>query len=234
MEKKYCPICLKEYEIFPSKCTCGYDAFDKKDLLEDAQLFKIFKFAKQVYLGLISYDKSELRINESDDYLYIEDIKNSKRGLEYIDYANKNKPTSADEGLFAMRYSTVAVILNCDYINFFVFDDSNVRILILGEDVKGFSNGTFMQYCNLRYIYVDDKNPYFETRDNVLIDKRSMTLIVYPNDKKDEEYKVDKDIKRICESAFKFQTHLKRIYIPKSIILSTKKNKIYNVEVIRY
>ena len=73
MENKYCPICLKEYETFPSKCTCGYDAFDKKDLLEDAQLFKIFKFAKQVYLGLISYDKSELRINESDDYLYIED-----------------------------------------------------------------------------------------------------------------------------------------------------------------
>ena len=64
MEKKYCPICLKEYETFPSKCTCGYDAFDKKDLLEDAQLFKIFKFAKQVYLGLISYDKSELRIND--------------------------------------------------------------------------------------------------------------------------------------------------------------------------
>lgn len=232
MEYKYCPICLKEYDDYPNKCTCGYEAFNKSDLIDDAKLFKIFKYAKQVLNGLCLYDKSEILINECEDAIYIEDIKSNKRGLEYIDFVGKNKLTIAGEGLLATRYSTIALIINCDYISYFAFDDSNVKILILGKDVKGFSSGTFKQYSKLRYIYIDSKNHNFETRDNVLIDKKTMTIVAYPNDKKDEEYKVDKDIKHICLEIFEFQKHLKRLYIPKNIVL--KKNKIYNVEIIKY
>ncbi|HBP43136.1 MAG TPA: hypothetical protein DD621_00370 [Clostridiales bacterium] len=232
MQDKYCPICFKTFDTYPKKCDCGFSGFDKEDLNLDARLFKIFKFAKQVSLNLIPYEKSLPDIVQGEQYYYVEGFNNELRGLEYIDYVNQARPTCVGDGLLAFHTSTIALIINCDYIDSFVFDDCNVKILVLGKDVKGFLGGSFRQFNNLKYIYVDSDNPYFITRDNVLIDKSNMSIIAYPNDKLDNEYKVDEDIKSIASGVFDFQKHLKKLYVPKSFKI---KNDAYkNIEIVKY
>ncbi|MGN1227182.1 MAG: hypothetical protein ACI4TX_00905 [Christensenellales bacterium] len=232
-EYKFCPICLKDYDKYPESCQCGYSAFKKDELEYDARLFKIYKYTKQVFFGLIPYEKSKLSLHECEDYTYIDDIEGEKRGLEYVDLVGEKKPTCVDEGLLAIRRSAVALILNCDYACSNFLDECAVKILFLGKDFKGFIFGGFAQICSLRYIYVDERNPFYEVRDNVLIDKRTMTIIAYPRDKKDEEYKVDNDINSISLNAFKWQENLKKVYVPHNLVIN---NAFANcdLEIIRY
>lgn len=232
MQEKYCPICLREFKEYPKKCECGFSAFEKQDLSENARLFKVFKFAKDVYFNLVPYEKSKL-LTLGGDYIFIDDLENEKRGLEFVDLCGTEKPTCTNEGLLCGRYSTIALILNCDYIDPLVFDESNVKILILGKDVKGFLTGSFKQFSPLKYIYVDEKNTNFETRDNVLIDKRNKAIVAYPNAKTDEEYKVDEEIKHIDGEVFFGQKFLKKLYIPKSIVLNNK-SSFGNIQIVRY
>lgn len=231
---KYCPICYKDYEQFPDVCECGYSAFKKEYLDYDAQLFRIYKYAKQIFLGLIPYEPTKLLINEFEKYIYIDDIIGEKRGIAYINLVGKTKPTYAYEGLLAMFNRIKVLILNCDYVSCDLLDESSVKILFLGKDFKGFMSGDFLQPIDFRYIYVDKRNPYFEVRDNVLIDKQTMSIIVYPRDKKGEEYKVDKDIKNISQYTFKYLNHLKKIYIPHNLSLNNDFAKNCNLEIVRY
>lgn len=229
---KYCPICYKTYEQFPEVCECGYSAFKKEHLDYDAQLFQIFKYAKQIFVGLLPYKTSKLLLNECEDYIYIDEIIGDKRGIEYIDLVGKTKPTCAYDGLLAMSVS--ALILNCDYASSNFLDESCLKILFLGKDFKGFLLDDFIQPCYLKYIYVDKRNPYFEVRDNVLINKKSQTIIAYPRDKKGEEYKVDNDIQYISQNAFRHLNHLKKIYIPNKLILNKNFSKDCKLEIVRY
>ena len=161
-----CPICLKEYtESSFDKCTCGFEDFNAYDH-EDETLFKIFKFTKNVFLKRIEYPASTIEVIYEDNGKNFFDIISKPRGLEIVDELKVINLT-ASNGILAFCKDTKVLILNCDYAHREFLDESNLRILFIGEKFKGFL-GEPLHLDRIKYLYIHKDNPYFIAVNNKL------------------------------------------------------------------
>lgn len=230
MTRIYCPICNREYEENPKVCSCGfeglaYPVFEKDPLYreyERDQLFQMYKFTKRVFYGEIPYEKSPLDIREYDDTRIVS-YAMENRGLAVVECfsAPGERQTVAEEGLLAMKGCTKALILDVDEAESNFLDESNVRILFLGEHFKRFQNGFFYPFSRIRYIFVHPQNSYFKSENNVLFSKEGTRLIFYPSSRPEEEYTVPRTVKKIFVNNFYSAENLKVLRLPIGIEISS-------------
>ena len=84
--------------------------------------------------------------------------------------------------------------------------------------VTNIGNNAFGRCSNLEIIYVDKSNIKYSSRDGILFDKYKLTIIKYPQNKKDTtEYNIPKTVNKIGENAFNGCTSLTNIVIPNSV-----------------
>ena len=84
--------------------------------------------------------------------------------------------------------------------------------------VTNIGNNAFGGCSNLEIIYVDKNNIKYSSRDGILFDKYKLTIIKYPQNKKDTtEYNIPKTVNKIGENAFSGCTSLTNIVIPNSV-----------------
>ena len=84
--------------------------------------------------------------------------------------------------------------------------------------VTNIGNNAFGGCSNLEIIYVDKSNIKYSSRDGILFDKYKLTIIKYPQNKKDTtEYNIPKTVNKIGENAFSGCTSLTNIVIPNSV-----------------
>jgi hypothetical protein len=230
MVRYECPICHAEYETNPRTCQCGfegieYPAYETQSLMEEYEkkrLFKIYKFAKRVVTGEIPYEPSPLTVYEYDDQIYVEESVDD-RGLAYVDVrGDKNRRSFAAEGLAVFRARTPALYLNTDEAHANFLDESHVRMLFFGPDFRGFPNGYFIPQTPLRYIWVNEKNPYLSAENNVLFDKNKKKLICYAHMRPETEYRVPASVKTLMPLSFFHPEHLKKLWLPKGITVKSR------------
>ena len=231
-----CPICRAEYHHNPKVCSCGFDGLVSQELYvisteknierEKAELFSIFKFAKHVLYGKISYTPTHIYEDHYDGYTMI-DAATEIRALAVVDRAGE-VPTIARDGLFAFDRSVRALILNTNLATKLVLDESTIECLLLGADFEGFEDGKFHTYRPLRYLTVHDENPYFTAEDNVLFDKKMTRLIYYSALKPEKEYKVPSTVKVLASYSIRNPKYLKKLILPKGIRL--EKNALWICE----
>ena len=225
-----CPICHTEYETNPRVCSCGfegieYPAYESVELQEEYEknrLFKIYKFTKRVATGEISYEPSELTVYEHDDKICVDEAVDD-RGLAYVDIRGDGKrKTFAAEGLLVFRTRTPALYLNTDEAHSDFLDESHVRMLFFGPDFQGFPRGFFRPRAEIRYIWVNEKNPFLSAENNVLFDKDKKTLICYAPMRSETEYRVPESVKKLMPLSFFYPRHLKKLLLPKGIRIENK------------
>ena len=225
-----CPICHREYKQNPHVCQCGfegieYPVYESGSLVkeyEQKRLFKIYKFAKRVVTGELPYEPSPLTIYEYDDQIYVEESVDD-RGLAYVDVRGDGKRKSfAAEGLVVFRTRTPALYLNTDEAHVNFLDESHVRMLFFGPDFQGFPNGYFIPQTSLRYIWVNEKNPYLSAENNVLFNKNKTALICYAHMRPETEYRVPESVKTLMPFSFYYPDCLKKLWLPKGIAVKSR------------
>ena len=130
------------------------------------------------------------------------------------------KGFAADEGLLAFRTDVLALILNVDSVHSSFLDESAVRALLLGRDVKEFRNGIMISPSQLRFIAVDSANPAFTAEGNVLFTKDMRRLVCYAPSRPEKEYRVPESVRVLGRYSFRFPSHLERLYLPRGIAVS--------------
>ena len=220
-----CPICRTEYNHNPKVCSCGFDGLVSREVFampreddeekQKAELFSIFKFAKHVLYGKISYAPTYIYEDHYDGYTMI-DAATEIRALAVVDRAGE-VPTIARDGLFAFDRSVRALILNTNLATKLVLDESTIECLLLGPDFEGFEDGKFHTYRPLRYLSVHGDNKHFTAEDNVLFDKEKVRLIYYSALKPETEYTVPLSVKTLTAYSFRNPRHLKKLILPKGI-----------------
>ena len=217
---------MKRYDNNPEVCSCGFDGlgypvYENPELYRTAQIkmrFRVFKYAKKVFYGNITYSPSDVLWRDGGGRQIIEGTAD-KRGLILIDRAEKNvgEKTVADEGLLAFKTDAAALILNVDYVNSNFLDESRVETLFLGKDVKGFKNGIMLSSGSLRYLTVHDGNEHYKSLDNVLFSKDMKRLVCYPPDRPEKEYLVPSSVEKLEKFSFRFPAHLEKLHLPSGI-----------------
>lgn len=224
-----CPICYQEFDCKISNCpVCGFQGIEKfvwefedkelHDKQQNDELFNIYKFTKNVYFGKIPFEKDMLDVVTSDKTYVLS--ASGHRGLAIVDLHNEEKPVVADDGILAFE-RTKALIINTDEIKNNFLDESMVRILFIGPDVKSI-NGDLFHRAYLKYIFVDTNNKFFSSDNNVLFNKKKTKLILYPSLKNEEEYTVPASVKEFSPLAFRSLKNLKTLYVPKGANLTER------------
>jgi len=219
-----CPICYTGFNRNPKCCPhCGYEGFEQyvtetenKSLNEEFfknELFNIYKYTKAVYHGNIPFEKNIVESDQYENKTHIMSII-SDRGLAFVDNHDDNVPVVAEDGILAFERAK-SLIINVDLIKNNFLDESQVRILFLGPDVKEII-GDYFQRAYLKYIFVDSSNKQYSSENNVLFNKNKTKLIMYPSLKNEEEYRVPETVKEYSFKAFRMLKNLKTLYIPKS------------------
>lgn len=221
-----CPICYKSFSSNPKTCPfCGFEGIEQ--YIAESQdknaninflrneLFNIYKYTKAVYHGKIPFenDTVETDSDENEGLTHIMSVI-SNRGLSIVNLHNENMPVVAEDGILAFEH-TKSLIINVDIIKNNVLDESQIRILFLGPDVKKIE-GDYLQRAYLKYIFVDSSNKHYSSENNVLFNKSKTKLILYPSLKNEEEYRVPETVKEYSPKAFRMLENLKTLYIPKS------------------
>ncbi len=225
-----CPICYKGFNNNPKTCPhCGYEGieqclteFENKALWEEFlknELFNVYKYTKAVYHGKIPFEKDALEIDRHKNLNHIMSVI-SNRGLSVVDQHDDSTPVVAEDGILAFE-RTKSLIINVDIIKNNFLDESQVRILFLGPDVKEIK-GDYLQKAYLKYIFVDSDNKHYSSENNVLFNKNKTKLIMYPSLKNEEEYRVPETVKEYSPKAFRMLENLKTLYIPKGSRFTSK------------
>lgn len=241
-----CPICKNTYDKKTEKCPCGFEGVDiaeyypyfKTEAEREAEYgketFDIYKFTKRVACGELPYAPSELVLKEGENGETVVYEAVEKRGLAYIDcVGTAEKPTVADEGVIALRTGLYSLYLNTDYADSRFLDEGHIRMLFLGPDFKGFTEGYAVQYPPVRYIWADPENKFFTAENNVLYNKDKTVLIAYARKRPETEYRVPETVRRIEKYAFFYADGLKRLYLPKGVVIG-EENGLNFLEIIHY
>jgi hypothetical protein len=230
MYKTRCPICKKEYTERRKSCTCGFEGLiyppqNPNYFIEEYdtdELFEIYKFTKRVVYGKIDYPKSELYLIDDENITRVDEVLEN-RGVAYVDLVGAEpKKTVADEGLLALRSEVKALILNTDEASTAFLDESYVKVLFFGADFKAFTNGYFIPFPAIKYIWVDAQNKYFSADNNVLFDKTQKSLIYYAKLRPETEYTVPATVKRIGKFAFYYPSNLKKLFLPRGVQIDSQ------------
>ena len=224
-----CPVCMRTYARNPVICSCGFDGLayhtpEKPELYKDelsAESFRVYKFAKRVLFGELPYEASQVYRRVSEGRMLIDGTPD-RRGVILIDRTERDvgMRTVADEGLLAFRTDVLALILNVDSVHSSFLDESAVRSLLLGRDVKEFRNGIMISPSQLRFITVDSANPAFTAEGNVLFTKDMRRLVCYAPSRPEKEYRVPESVRELGRYSFRFPSHLERLYLPRGIAVS--------------
>ena len=212
-----CPICNAQYSEKQSICSCGFEGIEYVDYFnpqrsyeqEKNELFKIYKFTKKVAYKEIEYTASKLSIIDLDENLIDEILEN--RGLAYVNAPNM----ILSEGALAFKTSVASLFADVKGAKALFLDESHVKMLFLGKHFESLTDGYFITFPALRYIWVDPENSHFHADNNVLFNKNQTELICYARMRPEEEYTVPKSVKKINKYAFFYTKHLKKLYIHK-------------------
>lgn len=202
MQEIICPICGITHTTIPYKCDCGYEG--NKLTLKDYRdynklLFSIYKFSKGIFNKKIDWKQSNYDlINYSDNRVGIYEIFD-KRSISYVDLKVKDKTVEVTNGVLAFNHDVKSLIINADYLDHEMLDESSVKMLFIGDRVKEMS--PFIN-ASLKYLEVDKNNPYFTSQNNVLFNKNMTKLILYCNLKPDIEYTIPESVKIVSSWAF--------------------------------
>lgn len=223
-----CPICNKEFSEKRKNCECGFGQL-KREYDLDELYFRAFKFAKRVFRGMIEYPADKITDAEERWFfgdggkkrkeLWVDRLE-GERGLAVLDF-NTPLPIYVRDGLFAFQYGVMAAILNAEYIDSALNEESALKILFLGPKFMGFRHGNMYQFNRLKYIEVHRDNPCYSSRGNALFDKKFKRFCLYPGGRKDEEYTVPPTVKVIGDHAFSSPDHLKKLRLPEGVRLET-------------
>lgn len=89
--------------------------------------------------------------------------------------------------------------------------------ITLPKTLKSLGKDVFGNCSDLKYIHVEDGNPYYYSIDGVLYDKATDTLLQYPVGKTDTHFSVPDSAKKIADYAFCYANHLQSVTIPGSV-----------------
>lgn len=242
-----CPICKTVYGEKISKCRCGFEGVDiaeyypyfkseaEKSEEYKKETFGIYKFTKRVACGELPYQPSEVVLQKRDNgdigiYEAVEE-----RGLAYIDcVGNDGKRTVADMGVVALRTGLHSMYLNTDYAESRFLDEAHIKMLFLGPDLKGFTDGFVVLTPPVRYVWVDPKNRFFTAENNVLFSKDKTVLVAYGRCRPEEEYKVPENVRYLEKYSFFFAENLRKLYLPRGIRIADGAFVQYGGEIIYY
>ena len=221
-----CPICGRKYSDKRKTCECGFTGLKPKYDFDELY-FKVFKYAKRVFRGMIEFPPDKLfdyGVNNfceedgnevSRQALYVDQLE-GERGIAVLD-EDTDMPICAWDGLFALQHFIKAAIVNAEYVHCDINNESSMLILFLGPKFKSFIPGNLNQPGAYKYIEVHKNNPYYSSRGNVLYSKDYTRLCVYPSGRKDEEFTVPEHVKVISTRAFCSPRFLKKLRLPEGI-----------------
>lgn len=211
---KVCPICSKEHESKLFICECGYQRIKEYD--EKEYLFEIYKFSKNIFNKKILFNDSKLYFVENEAIVSIYEILEDKYSIAKLNRIN-NKYSIADEGILSCHLNVKSLLINVDEIKWNILDESNVRMLFIGKNLKKIVGENLNHAYNLKYIEVSKDNKYFSSENNVLFNKDKTCLLNYAGMKMEEEYYIPENVKRVCSRAFYDCKNLKTIYAARSV-----------------
>ena len=203
MTEIICPICGEIHTSCPFECKCGYKELKltPKDFKDKSKvLFALYKFSKSIFNKQIDWKQSECAlIDYGGNRIAIDEILDD-RAVAYVDLKKENAQVEAKGGLLAFNLDVKSLIINADYLSHEILDESQVRMIFIGDRVKTIP-AAFIG-ASLKYLEVDQNNPYFTSQNNVLFDKKMKKLIMYCNLKPDEEYRIPESVKVVNGWAF--------------------------------
>lgn len=88
---------------------------------------------------------------------------------------------------------------------------TSLKTVTLTENVQNLGSYIFFDCKSLSGIETDDNNPMFESRDGVLFTKDGVTLVRYPEAKKDESYVIPEGCTQLANGSFVDAVYLKSI-----------------------
>ncbi len=189
------------------------------DYRDDKVELNLFCSAKDILNGKKEYKKTLLHLISfvKEDHLQIIEIENEEgfRPIEYVDTSEWKEYVKTEESLLSDVPTVEMLIINCDEVHSMVLEGSSVKGLLLGPKVCKLSNDYLWQ--KLKYLYVDERNPYFRAEENVLFSHDKSILYTYASQKPDMEYHVEKSVQMIASKAFHHAKNLHKVYLPKSV-----------------
>ncbi len=93
----------------------------------------------------------------------------------------------------------------------------SLKEVYIPESVNFLINTAFNECKSLEKIEVSFKNKRYTSIDGILFDKNIESLLIYPMNKKGEEYLVPKGIVNIWANAFLFNKYLKKVSLPETL-----------------
>ncbi len=100
--------------------------------------------------------------------------------------------------------------------HFSIYMHENVTSITIPKSVNHLYSSSFSSPY-LKYIYVDENNPSFCSKDGVLFDKEIKTIVKFPSGRKETEYDIPMGITIIGTSAFCGCDSLTKIVIPDTV-----------------
>ncbi len=97
------------------------------------------------------------------------------------------------------------------------FCASLLTSVTIPDKVESIGDWAFGSCHSLTDIDVSSGNDSFVVMNHAVVEKESMTLVCYPEGRKDEEYEIPEGVARIGNNAFSYCDSLKHITIPESV-----------------
>lgn len=227
-----CPICNSEYPTDDFICQCGFKQFHKST---HDYLFEIYKFSKNIFNNVIDFQCSMLDSVKTKDNVLIYEVLEPKLSVAKVE-SNGNYSVCV-KGILPWNLNVKSLIINVDEVDYKLLEESNVRMLFIGDKLTTINGGTIKPYSLLKYIEVDKKNTIYCSSNNVLFDKNMKKLVLYARGKSEEEYIIPSTVREVGQWAFYQCEHLKKIHASKkvhfdrdAIIPSTSVEVVYDLD----
>ena len=87
--------------------------------------------------------------------------------------------------------------------------------VVIPSTLEKMSTDAFLECKNLSSVSIAEKNPYFNSIDNVVYTKDSSTLVLYPSGKRNMSFTIPSGVKSIGKNAMCHCSYLKKLTISK-------------------
>ncbi|MGN1328070.1 MAG: leucine-rich repeat protein [Eubacterium sp.] len=94
---------------------------------------------------------------------------------------------------------------------------SSVTNIQISESVTTIPYRAFLKCNSLETFVVDESNPKYASREDVLFDKESFAIVCYPPAKQNETYFIPEDVKEIGIGAFCGCSYLRSVVVPEGV-----------------
>lgn len=213
-------------ELFTSANTIGTHFFENCMQLSVLSIpSSVTKIEDEAFitctLKSIKVPESNISFTTVDGGLYTKDLS------ELIVYANAATPPADGtiqfpEGLKLIRaYSgcqlpAYRLILPSTLVTiepYAFYSATDIETFNIPEKLTDISAKAFLVCPNISSITIDEANPYFKVKDNVVFTKDMDKLIIYPAGKRDSSYSIPSTITEIGDCSFFYNQHIEEITI---------------------